>query len=106
MGTTSVFCRGHAPALQNFIKFPGDDRFGDVAVHSGVETTIPVAAMAWAVMTIVGRCLRLDFSRARMAAVDSKPSISGIWTSMKAISKQCNVAATSASLPLSAEVTT
>ena len=47
--------------------------------------------MAWAVMAMIGRCRPVPFSSRRMRAVASKPSISGICTSISTRSNGCCV---------------
>ena len=56
--------------------------------------------MAWAVMAMIGVWTPVADSRARIAAVASNPSISGICTSIRTASNDCPSRAASASRPL------
>ena len=61
--------------------------------------------MAWAVIAMMGRWAPVPSSRARILAVASNPSISGIWQSMRTASKRSRATSCSASRPLPAMVT-
>ena len=93
---------GHE-ALEDFEELLGPDRLGDVGVHARLE-----AALAVALHGVGGHGDDRDVARrsppraARMAAVASKPSISGICTSISTRSNGRSSRAASASWPLPA----
>ena len=78
----------------------GLDRLGEVAVHAGGQTALAVALHGVGRQRDDRRAPARSFSRCRIAAVASMPSITGICTSISTTSNACCSRASTASRPL------
>ena len=77
-----VLACGHHP-VDHLEQLDGLDRLGDVAVHVGVEAALPIAFHRVRGERHDGDAVPVCRSRARIVAVASKPSISGICRSIR-----------------------